>query len=393
MDERCFINEFEDIDTSNFSVSSSTTSSISAALSDALVYLANPSSYAALLGVAERAVDPPDDGSVYTGRAGLALLFLKLGQLDRAGELAREALGAVSSSKVTFLTGFPGPLAILAVVEARRGRTVSLSPILALGPQVCSLPSALPDELLYGRAGYLYTLLYLRAELGPESVPSQLVRQVVDTVLQSGRELAREVGSRAPLMWAWHDKVYYGAAHGLAGVLEMLLAAREHVTPSELQEQVRPTVDYLVNCQFPSGNFPSSKGNDKDRLVHWCHGAPGLVSVLLLAHQVWGGEPYLTCALRAGSLVWGRGLLRKGNGLCHGTAGNGYTFLHLYRATGDRLWLYRACCLATWCSNLGRPELRRPDRPLSLFEGLAGTAYFLQDMLAPQDASFPALQL
>ena len=55
--------------------------------------------------------------------------------------------------------------------------------------------------------------------------------------------------------------------------------------------------------------------------------------------------------------------------------------------------LSRACCLATWCSNLGRPELQRPDRPLSLFEGLAGTAYFLQDMLAPEEAAFPALQL
>jgi hypothetical protein len=125
---------------------------------------------------------------------------------------------------------------------------------------VSALPAATPDELLYGRSGYLYTLLLLRDRLGPDSVPSCLVRGVVAAVLQSGREMAASVGSRAPLMWSWHDKVYYGAAHGLAGILAVLLQATDHLTPAELAEQIRPTMDYLVNTAFPSGNFPSSKG-------------------------------------------------------------------------------------------------------------------------------------
>ena len=36
----------------------------------------------------------------------------------------------------------------------------------------------------------------------------------------------------------------------------------------------------------------------------------------------WGGE-----------VIWTRGLLKKGEGLCHGSAGNGYAFLHLYQVT------------------------------------------------------------
>lgn len=391
MDDRSFPNEFEELVSAQFEISVSFKESMKTALSDQVVYLSNPSSYAALLGVAERAVDPPDDGTVYTGKAGLALLFLKLGELERAGDLARESLERVSNSKVTFLCGFSGPLAILAVVESRRGRTVNLAPILSLADQVCSVPSSLPDELLYGRAGYLFTLLYLRAEVGVDSVPSTLLRRVVDSILQSGRDMSREVGSRAPLMWAWHDKVYYGAAHGLAGILAMLLQAKEHLTPCELLEQVKPTVDYLVNTAFPSGNFPSSKGNDKDRLVHWCHGAPGLIPVLLLAHRVWGGDQYLDPAKKAGQLVWERGLLKKGGGLCHGTAGNGYALLHLHLVTGDPVWLYRASCFATWCTNLARPDTVRADRPLSLFEGLAGTSYFLNEMLSPATAKFPCL--
>lgn len=114
---------------------------------------------------------------------------------------------------------------------------------------------------------------------------------------------------------------------------------------------------------------------------------------LLLAATVWPGHQYLGAALRAGELTWEKGLLRKGNGLCHGTAGNGYTFLQLHRATGDGLWLYRASCFAEWCCEVARPEMRRPDRPLSLFEGLAGTACFLHDMLNPEDAKFPALEI
>ena len=49
--------------------------------------------------------------------------------------------------------------------------------------------------------------------------------------------------------------------------------------------------------------------------------------------QVWGGDTdkYLVAARSGGELVWQRGLIKKGPGLCHGVAGNGYTFLHLYQ--------------------------------------------------------------
>ena len=64
-----------------------------------------------------------------------------------------------------------------------------------------------------------------------------------------------------------------------------------------------------------------------------CHGAPGVSHLMLLSHRVWGHETdkYMRAARKAGDLVWERGLLKKGPGLCHGVAGNGYTFLHLYQ--------------------------------------------------------------
>ena len=60
-------------------------------------------------------------------------------------------------------------------------------------------------------------------------------------------------------------------------------------------------------------------------------------------YQTFGDDKYLEMAKKCGDVVWERGLLRKGYSLCHGTAGNAYTFLALYQATNEDKHLYRAC--------------------------------------------------
>lgn len=62
-----------------------------------------------------------------------------------------------------------------------------------------------------------------------------------------------------------------------------------------------------------------------------------------LTPQTFGVQQYLFDALQCGEVVWHFGLLKKGYGLCHGAAGNAYTFLALYRQTQDPKHLYRAC--------------------------------------------------
>jgi hypothetical protein len=47
--------------------------------------------------------------------------------------------------------------------------------------------------------------------------------------------------------------------------------------------------------------------------------------------------------LKGGELTWRAGPLAKGSNLCHGTGGNGYAFLKLFRRTGMSAgWLGRA---------------------------------------------------
>ncbi|CAF5161703.1 unnamed protein product, partial [Rotaria sp. Silwood1] len=71
----------------------------------------------------------------------------------------------------------------------------------------------------------------------------------------------------------------------------------------------------------------------------------------------------------------------------------GYAFLDLYRVTHDPKWLHRAIKFAQFCLDYGKHHLARtPDRPFSLFEGLAGTIYFMADILTPAYARFPAFE-
>lgn len=50
--------------------------------------------------------------------------------------------------------------------------------LLQLQRSVISPESEIPDELLYGRAGYLYALLYVNKEIGPETVDENTIVKV-----------------------------------------------------------------------------------------------------------------------------------------------------------------------------------------------------------------------
>ncbi|CAI0376049.1 unnamed protein product [Linum tenue] len=55
-------------------------------------------------------------------------------------------------------------------------------------------------------------------------------------------------------------------------------------------EDVKSTLRYMIMNRFPSGNYPSSQGSNSDRLVHWCHGAPGVALTFVKAAEVISGS-------------------------------------------------------------------------------------------------------
>ncbi|XP_028425322.1 lanC-like protein 2 [Perca flavescens] len=348
----------------------------------------------------------PHDFSTYTGWTGIALLYLQLYRtsreathLQRALDYVKRTMRILNGRKVTFLCGDAGPLAVGAVVYHKLNNTADsqdcLSRLLQLQGSVLAPDSEMPDELLYGRAGYLYALLYVNKEIGADAVDESTIAKVVMAIVESGKNMSAEQKKtdRCPLLYEWHKKQYIGAAHGLAGIYHMLMQPGAKVHPDILAQLIRPSIDYVRHKRFRSGNFPSSLSNESDRLVHWCHGAPGVIHMLIMAYKVFKEEKYLKEAAECAEVIWQRGLLRKGYGICHGTAGNGYAFLSLYKLTQEKKYLYRACKFAEWCLDYGTHGCRIPDRPYSLFEGMAGAVYYLSEMEKPEASCFPAFEL
>ena len=174
------------------------------------------------------------------------------------------------------------------------------------------------------------------------------------------------------------------------------------------------------------------------------------------AYLVTGQQRYLLASREAADVVWQRGLVRK-VGLCHGIAGNIYVFLALRRAEQHALRLghaqaseqrperalHRARAFgsflilgptlagaspslsltttttttsrdvnasssagagssssadpspshAYWRRLVTSGEMHGGDRGASLFEGAAGVAYALEDLLHPDTARFPGYEL
>jgi lantibiotic modifying enzyme len=127
-------------------------------------------------------------------------------------------------------------------------------------------------------------------------------------------------------------------------------------------------------------NWPPVAGgpltaNDRIR-VQWCHGAAGvLISLWDLApdDDAWG-----ELLLAAGRLVWQAGPIRDEPGLCHGTAGNAYALLALWRRTADDQWLERARAFAQHATTQVEERAERLGHGRhSLFTGDEGVALCL----------------
>jgi hypothetical protein len=192
---------------------------------------------------------------------------------------------------------------------------------------------------------------------------------------------------------------YLGAGHGFAGNVYPLLcgaalldASRRETLYSRCVATLQATAkfeDGAVN--WPPGTFVSRPGRPR-MLMQWCHGAPGVVTALA------GFPPQRSPAMDAlligaGQAIWRAGPLAKGYGLCHGTAGNGYAFLKLYRRTGDPLWLDRSRSFAAHAiAQRDRQRQQYGQGRYTLWTGDAGLAVYLWHCLRGT-AGLPALDI
>jgi hypothetical protein len=188
-----------------------------------------------------------------------------------------------------------------------------------------------------------------------------------------------------------------GAGHGFAGNVYPLLRGAA-LLPAEQREALFERCEaMLASTALIDGdcaNWPpivGKAGADKI-LVQWCHGSPGIVTAFADFPKQ-RSSVVDDLLVQAGNLVWSAGPLTKGHGLCHGTAGNGYAFLKLYRRTGDTVWLDRARAFAMHASlQRDAMQLQHGQGRYTLWTGDAGLAVYLWHCLQGQ-ADLPGLDL
>uniref|UniRef100_A0A915DI62 Uncharacterized protein n=1 Tax=Ditylenchus dipsaci TaxID=166011 RepID=A0A915DI62_9BILA len=359
-------------------------------------------------------VEESNESGPYTGVGGIGYSFLRCAKLiqwfspekcvENCNNFLRMQMShsqdVVNDRSARYLTGDLGLLTIQTISDCI-GKKSTTEAIVKIRKMVdhfvsSSSRSAVEDELFNGRAGFLASILTLRFETGCEVISDVAVCQILEVIIKSGRMNSMRNKSPHPLTFYWHDKEYLGAAHGLSGILQILFGFWDLLDDSSKQDVVE-TLDWLLSTQSEDGNFPSSTsriGSGNYELVHWCHGAAGVIHLLISAYIVLEKDKYLQAARKCAECIWLKGILRKGPGICHGVSGNAYAFLLMYRLTQEENFVLRAKSFAAIMMNSGYQKLARtPDAPLSLFEGWAGSLCFLSDLANPMFAQFPMVPI
>jgi hypothetical protein len=238
-------------------------------------------------------------------------------------------------------------------------------------------------ELLWGSPGTMLAALHLYRWTADERWRARYLESAAHLFDTWQRDA--ESGTFLWRQQLWGDTHrLLGACHGATGAIYSLLAgaallsedARELVVKRsiELARATAMTRDGLTNWAPEIGDGP--------RLLQWCHGAPGIVSALCAIPKDIDAS-FDALLEQAGELIFHAGPLRKGAGLCHGTAGNGYALLALYQRTADERWLERARSFAMHAIVQHEQLLERWRRPwFSLWTGDLGLALYLADCLA-----------
>jgi len=247
-------------------------------------------------------------------------------------------------------------------------------------------------ELMWGSAGTMIALVHLHRWL-PDDPRWQ------EAFLVQAKRLIDEIHEHNEFGFLWNHDVYgkqsyfLGPIHGSSGNALSLIKGKHLLETSDYAEFCEKIMASTVKTALidnSHANWPPIAGKTDNMLLHHCHGAPGTVTALSELPAGVNSE-FDQVLIMGGELTWEAGPLRKGPGLCHGTAGNGFAFLKLYQRTNDEIWLYRARAFAMDAIEQHRQakKLFRQGR-YSLWNGDVGLAIYL-DECNRETAQFPTV--
>jgi hypothetical protein len=318
------------------------------------------------------AVGPPPDFSA--ARAGLL-------------ESNRRLIRRFSSNTASLLMGDAGIL----LLDWKESRSDHVAAELATAVSQNHEHPAL--ELMWGAPGTMIAALTMHEWTDDE--------RWVDLFRTSATALWRTLERDSELgVSLWTQDLYgarsklIGAVHGFAGNVFPIVRGRDLLPAEEWtrwRRRIAETIEGTAIREEGLANWPQSIGAPRPGgtalLVQHCHGAPGLVNCLA---DVPG--PELDDLLAdAGELTWRAGPLKKGPNLCHGTAGNGYALLKLFRRTENPVWLDRARTFAMHAIAQSDRRLQEFGRyHASLWTGDVGLACYLWSCIQA-DSAFPTM--
>jgi hypothetical protein len=242
------------------------------------------------------------------------------------------------------------------------------------------------NELMWGVPGTLHAALAMHQATGEH--------RWIDLFAAGAASLRasfhRQADARCRL---WTQQLYgdadrlLGAAHGFAGGASAIvrgIALLDDASRCAWTDDIVETLRRTVRRDGRFANWPPEfrRAEPGKMLVHWCHGAPGMIACVAALRD----ERLDAILAAAGELVWSAGPLAKGPGLCHGTAGNGFAFLKLYRRSGDARWLERARAFAMHAIAQSDDHAKRyRERRYSLWTGDPGVAVYVAACIEASD--------
>lgn len=247
-------------------------------------------------------------------------------------------------------------------------------------------------ELMWGSPGTLLAALFLYEYTNSERW-SELFRAT-----------ARQLWSE--LIWSpefechyWTQDMYgqqssyLDAVHGFVATASPLIRGRHLLDAADWKNWEL----CITNIIQRSATWEGTHANWRARLystspgmlMQFCHGAPGFIICLADFPDTSLDEVLIA----GGEATWAAGPLVKGSNLCHGTGGNGYAFLTLYRRTGDSIWLDRARAFAMHAIiQTEDAAVRYGQMHYSLWTGDLGFAIYLWHCICGK-GSFPTLDV
>ena len=247
-------------------------------------------------------------------------------------------------------------------------------------------------ELMWGMPGSMVAAVHMS-----KMTEEERWRRLFE--VQAARLLAELEDTPQGLLWTQDlygakDR-FLGPVHGFAGNIIPLLLGWSWLSAAQ-QAHVAEFVPKTLEAnawRYDVGTTwgPRSKRDKRLFLCQHCHGAPGMVTTF--ADARFATPEFDALLLDGGRFAWAAGPLTKGSNLCHGTGGNGYAFLKLYRRTNDSMWLDRARQFAMTAILQYRGARMVAGRGrYSLWTGDIGLAIYLWDCITG-DARFPTIDV